>query len=64
MREGIIVSTARIDEFGCIRDENFQEIQFKIELYNEELKVGSHVGFEIEMTSHGLMAVEITSRYS
>jgi cold shock CspA family protein len=59
MRIGMVM---RIDQsIGCgfIQDENEQEIAFCLKSTDEHIKIGYTVGFEIELTQHGLIAINI-----
>lgn len=59
MRKGRVL---RIDQSigrGFIQDENEQEIAFCLKSLDENIKINDTVEFEIELTRHGLTAMNI-----
>ena len=58
LRKGTITKIEE-DGSGIITDENEQEIQFRLEKSILENLTGVPVSFEIELSTEGLIAVEI-----
>ncbi|RZK40017.1 MAG: hypothetical protein EOO90_16565 [Pedobacter sp.] len=59
MRKGKILSLNAFENSGRIEDENEQEIAFCLKDLNGVINVDDNVLFEIELTSHGLIATKI-----
>lgn len=59
MRKGVITSIITTAGCGYLVDENDQEIQFCLRNLRGQLSVGDVVWFEIDLTNHGLTAINI-----
>lgn len=59
MRKGKILCVNATEGKGLIKDENKQEIAFCLTETNNTIKINDVVWFEIELTNHGLTAVDI-----
>ncbi|KQM78529.1 hypothetical protein ASE74_13585 [Pedobacter sp. Leaf216] len=59
MRKGKILSVDEARGHGLIEDENEQEIIFNLESLNTKVDVSDEVLFEIDLSSSGLVAIDI-----
>jgi len=60
MRKGIIIRIDQSAGRGFIEDENLQEIAFCLNGMDGNIKINDLVEFEIELTAHGLTAINIS----
>lgn len=59
MRKGVILRIDQLIGCGYIQDENEQDIAFCLKNLNETIRISDTVEFEIELTQHGLTAINI-----
>ena len=59
MRKGVVLRIDQSIGFGFIQDENEQEIAFCLKNTDENIEISDAVEFEIQLTRHGLTAINL-----